>query len=91
MLSNAGLSSGYWVEAMKIAVHVIKRSPSKSLDGGNPEEAWTSRKPSYSHLKIFGCEAYAHVPKELWKKLDPKSNKCIFLGYGERWAIVPKI
>jgi hypothetical protein len=23
------------------------------------------------------------VLKELWKKLDPKSNKCIFIGYGQ--------
>ena len=28
------------------------------------------------------CEAYVHVPKELRAKLDPKSRKCIFVGYG---------
>ena len=65
MLSNARLLGGFWTEAMKIAVHVINRSPNKSLDGGIPKEAWTGKKPSYSHLHIFGCEAYAHVPKEL--------------------------
>ena len=65
MLSNASLSCGFWAEAMKTAVHVINRSPTKSLDGGIPEEAWSGKKPSYSHLRIFGCEAYAHVPKEL--------------------------
>jgi len=42
-----------------------------------------AKKPSYNHLHIFGCEAFAHVPKELRKKLDPKSQKCIFMGYGE--------
>ena len=31
---------------------------------------------------MFGCEAYAHVPKQLCRKLDPKSHKCIFIGYG---------
>lgn len=37
---------------------------------------------SYQRLKTFGYEAYVHVPKELRAKLDPKSRKCIFIGYG---------
>ena len=32
-------------------------------------------------LRIFGSIAYAHVPKELRKKLDSKTKECIFLGY----------
>jgi hypothetical protein len=32
-------------------------------------------------LKVFGCTAYAHVPKEKMSKLDDKSIKCIFIGY----------
>jgi hypothetical protein len=32
-------------------------------------------------MKVFGSIAYAPVPKELRKKLEPKSMKCIFLGY----------
>jgi len=32
-------------------------------------------------MKVFGNIDYAHVPKELRKKLEPKSMKCIFLGY----------
>ena len=31
---------------------------------------------------MFGCEAYAHVPKDERKKLDSKARKCILLGYG---------
>ena len=38
---------------------------------------------SVSHLKVFGCVAYAHVPDELRKKLDKKGHKCIFVGYFE--------
>jgi hypothetical protein len=44
---------------------------------------WTGSKPDLQHLWIFGCLAYEHVLKKLWKKLDPKSNKCIFIGYGQ--------
>ena len=30
-----------------------------------PEELWSRHPVSYHRLKTFGCEAYAHVPKEL--------------------------
>ena len=40
-------------------------------------------KHSVSHLKVFGCVAYAHVLDELRKKLDKKGHKCIFVGYSE--------
>ena len=46
-----------------------------------PEENFSSRKPDLSHLKVFGCIAYVHVPDELRTKLDPKAEKCIFIGY----------
>ena len=38
---------------------------------------------SVSHLKVFGCVAYAHIPDELRRKLDKKGQKCIFVGYSE--------
>jgi len=83
MLSHAGLSGEFWAKALMTAVHVINRSPNANLDSNVAKEAWSGKKPSYNHLRIFGCEAFAHVLKELRKKLDPKSRKCIFMGYGE--------
>ena len=44
-------------------------------------EKFTGRKPDMSHLKVFGCIAYVHIQDELRSKLDPKAEKCIFLGY----------
>ena len=38
---------------------------------------------SVSHLKVFGCVAYAHVLDELRRKLDKKGQKCIFVCYSE--------
>jgi hypothetical protein len=46
-----------------------------------PEEKYNGRKPNLSHLKVFGCIAYVHVPDELWTKLDSKAEKCVFIGY----------
>jgi hypothetical protein len=33
-------------------------------------------------LKTFGCEAFVHIDKENRTKLESKSKKCIFIGYG---------
>jgi len=46
-----------------------------------PEEKFTGKKPNVSHLKVFGCIAYVHVLDEKRSKLDPKAEKCIFIGY----------
>ena len=83
MLSNAGLGKEFWAEACNTAVYLINRSPSSRLNFEIPEEEWQGRRISYSHLKVFGCQAFAHVPKEKRSKLDPKSEPCIFVGYGE--------
>ena len=32
-------------------------------------------------FKVFGCITYVHIPDELHSKLDPKAEKCIFVGY----------
>lgn len=82
MLSNAVLEKEFWVEACNTAVYLINRSPSR-LNFGISEEEWQGRRISYSHLKVFGCQAFAHVPQEKRSKLDPKSEPCIFVGYGE--------
>ena len=34
-------------------------------------------------MRIFGCKAYVHVPKDERSKLDAKSRPCIFVGYGQ--------
>ena len=32
---------------------------------------------------MFGCEVWAHIPDEKQKALQPKSEKCIFVGFLE--------
>ena len=44
-------------------------------------ERFYRKKPDLSHVRIFGSIAYAHIPNEKWQKLDPKSEKCILVGY----------
>ena len=53
-----------------------------ALSQMSPQEAWTGKKPSVNHFQVFDCHSYVHIPKDERKKLDFKSKKCIFLGYG---------
>ena len=48
-----------------------------------PFEAWKKKRPCVSHLRVLGCKAYAHVPKDEHRKLNSKARKCILVGYGE--------
>jgi len=52
------------------------------LHCGVLEEARTGKKVKYSFLKPFGCEAFVHIDKENRTKLEAKSKKCTFIGYG---------
>eukprot|EP00253_Pinus_taeda_P030986 PITA_30986 len=65
---------------MEIACYLVNKSPSLALEDKTPQEVWTGKKPSLSHLRVFGCDAYVHVPKEKRTKMDSKSEKCIFIG-----------
>jgi len=82
MLHGAGISTGFWGEAILAFNHVSNRVPTKGLPGGiTPYEAWTGVKPSVYHLRPFGCKVSVHIPSHQRKKLDPKSWKGVFMGY----------
>eukprot|EP00253_Pinus_taeda_P012191 PITA_12191 len=81
MLSGARLGQEFWAEAVETACYLVNRSPSSTLEDKTLEEVWTSKKSSLSHLRVFRCDAYVHVPKEKRTKLDSKYEKCIFIGY----------
>eukprot|EP00253_Pinus_taeda_P024886 PITA_24886 len=72
----------FWADVVDTAVYLINRGPLSSLDGGVPEEAWIGKKVNYSFLKPFGREAFVHINKENRTKLEAKSKKCNFIGYG---------
>ena len=81
MLIAACLPIKFWALAMDVAVYCRNRSPTTSLDDRTPYEACCGKRPSISHMRIFGCLAFAHIRKDERKKLDPKAKACIFVGY----------
>lgn len=59
------------------------RSAHRILGRVTPEEAFTSKKLDVSHFWIFGTRVYCHVSKDSSKKLEPTTEKGIFVGYSE--------
>lgn len=82
MRLHAGLPKQFWAHAVDTAVYLINRGPSVPLNCGLPEEAWTGKEVNLSHLRVFGCIAYMHIELAERGKLDAKSRKCVFIGYG---------
>jgi transposase InsO family protein len=81
MLKGKHLPKELWCEAVSTATYILNRCPTKRLNGITPEEAWSGSKPSVEHLKVFGSIAYKHVPDQLRKKLNDKSEVMILVGY----------
>jgi transposase InsO family protein len=81
MLNEKNLPNYFWAEAITTAVYIMNRIPITAIHGMTPKEKFTCKKPDVSHLKVFGCIAYVHVPNKEISKLDPKAEKCIFIGY----------
>eukprot|EP00253_Pinus_taeda_P030988 PITA_30988 len=74
ILSNASLQKELWTEAVATACYVINQSPSMVIGCNIPQEVWKGHPYDYSKLRVFGCDAYALVPKHQQTKLDPKSK-----------------
>jgi hypothetical protein len=83
MISYSTLPISLWMEALKTAIHILNRVPSKSVPK-TPYELWTGKAPSLNHLRVWGCPAEAKVFNPNLGKLDPKTVSCHFIGYPER-------
>jgi hypothetical protein len=83
MLDGVGIVQELWAEAVDTTKYLLNMSLSSALVDTTPHEVWFGKKPSVSHLKVFRCDAFVHVPKEKRSKLDKKAVKCIFIGYKE--------
>src|SRR3954468_18008392 len=78
MMSLTDLPLSFWGYALETAAFTLNRTPSKSVET-TPYELWFGKKPKLSFLKVWGCDAY--VKKLQPEKLEPKSEKCVFIGY----------
>jgi hypothetical protein len=83
MIQSKGLSPNYWAKAINCANYIDTNSLTKDLKNITLEESQSEIKLDVSHLYVFGSEAWAHIPYEKRKSLQPKSEKFIFVRYFE--------
>ena len=64
MILDQNLGSYRWEEASCTTIYIQNKSPHSHLRDKTLEEVFSKVKPNISHLRIFGCPVYIHVPNE---------------------------
>ncbi|GJY99628.1 zinc finger, CCHC-type containing protein [Tanacetum coccineum] len=83
MMKAMKLPLTFWAEAVKHAIYILNRVPTRALVDKTPYEALYKRKPNLENLRIFGCTSYAKITIPHLKKLDDRSIPMIYLGVEE--------
>lgn len=65
MILNSKMSKTFWSEAVITAVYLINRCPINAVKDKLPAELWYGEKFNLRKLRVFGCVAHLHIPKEL--------------------------
>ena len=83
---SSNVPKQYWGEAVLTAAYLINRLPSRILSFQTPCQVLLKSFPNtriitHFSTKVFGCSAFVHVNQQNRSKLDPRSVKCIFVGY----------
>ncbi|XP_050909407.1 uncharacterized protein LOC127123207 [Lathyrus oleraceus] len=79
-------------EVASIVAYILNRCPTKKLKNKVSKVVWSVKRPSVSHLKVFGSMCYKHVLNARRRKLDDKSEPMVMnsgeatnkplMGYG---------
>ncbi|GJS17912.1 retrovirus-related pol polyprotein from transposon TNT 1-94 [Tanacetum coccineum] len=81
MMSQTNLPKSFWDYALESVARILNMVPTKKVEK-TPYEVWHGQAPKLSYLKVWGCEAlvkrYTFTKPD---KLEPRSIKCIFIGY----------
>lgn len=79
LLIWSGLPMYLWPFAMQTSAYIKNRLPTSSQSGKTPYQKFFKKKPSYEHLRTFGCLCFY---REFEDKLSPISRPAVFVGYG---------
>ena len=84
MIIGVGLTQELWENVVDTTCYLVNSSSPMALVNKIPYEACASKNPSLTHIRLFGCHSFVHVPKEKITKINSKSEKCIFIWYMDR-------
>ena len=81
MIHAKKLPYHFWAEAMNTACYIHNRVTIRSGTSVTLYELWKGRKPTVKYFHVFGSKCYILADREQRRKMDPKSDEGIFLGY----------
>ena len=64
MIYDQDIPMHLWADTARTIVYVHNRISHGALRFKTPKEMFMGKKPEVSHLKIFSCPVYIHIPKE---------------------------
>ena len=83
MRSNTKLPQYLWSEALKTAMYILNRVPTKYAPK-TPFELFKGWKPSLRHIHVWGCPSEVRIYNPQEKKLNPRTVSGYFIGYPKR-------
>ncbi|KAL8120304.1 hypothetical protein AgCh_017462 [Apium graveolens] len=76
LLKEKQMPSQFWGEAIRHAIYLLNRLPTRAVSGVTPYE----EKPHIGHIRVFGCIAHMRIPSVNMQKLDNRSKRVVHLG-----------
>lgn len=80
ILKHMKLPNYMWGEAIRHVTYILNRVATRSLKEKTPYEMFRNKRPNISHIRVFGCVAYAKIVGTHLRKLDDRSRMLIHLG-----------
>ena len=81
MMESKILAENLWDEAMNVAAYIQNIVAHSFVKVKTPFRSYFGHKPDASNFKVFGFTAWARIPHDKRKDLQPKSIECFFIGY----------
>jgi len=81
MLHAKHLPYHLWAEAMNTTCHVHNRVTLRAGTATTLYDLWKERKPTIKYFHVFGSKCYILADRDYRRKMDPKSDEGILLGY----------
>ncbi|MCH80969.1 gag-pol polyprotein [Trifolium medium] len=81
MLHAKQLPYHFWGEAMNTTCYIHNRVTIRKGTSCTLYELWKGNKPNVSYFHVFGSKCYILLDRDQRRKMDPKSEEGIFLGY----------
>ena len=82
MLNESKLPKYFWADAVYTATYVLNRTLIRPILKKTPYELYKGKKPSVSHLRVFGCKCFVlNNGKKKLGKFDAQFDEGVHIGY----------